>query len=462
MKEVEIILKKQCMLGIMDHIIDVLQKKIDQSRGDLCILRWMQREQFQASVVDGIPQASSKVLLSGVGCRSLINGSWGFASTTDCADIDEIISASERLAAHTPGGLQVVSVPHYTLCSIKEYEYAVHNFFEIASDISKKIDHPQVRSCSVGLLAIVDKKVIVTTDGIQAYTAEPRILGNVLVVVKSHTGMSQYNEVVGGTFSGNILREKLSTAADTAVDTALHRAQAAAPLRKTGPVLLKGDVVGLLIHEAVGHAAEADLAGKRFLHNRKGKTVADPKISIVDDGTITHGFGSIAVDDEGVKSSKTTIIDKGVLRTYLHSRETAHNFDDEVTGNARAWLYSREPAVRMTNTYMEPQNMSFEELLEEVGDGVYIQGSEGGNASKDGSFMIISSVAQKIEQGELTDKFYRGLVVTGNASQVLHAMHGVGDFNTFVLVPSMCGKAGSAFVGQGGPAVACDLRVGGV
>jgi TldD protein len=444
------------------HIIDILEKKVNTSKADMCIIRWMQREQFQASVTDGVPRASSQVLLSGIGCRSLVNGSWGFSSTTDFADIDDVISVSERLAQYNPGEVHVMKVPEYSWYNNEEVEYNTQEFFEIASDVSKEIEHEQVRSCSVGLLAIVDKKVIVTTDGIQVYTVEPRILGNIMVVVKSRNEMSQYNEVVGGSFSVDILKEKFLQAVDTAVHTALCRARAAAPPKGSGAVLLKGDVVGLLTHEAVGHAVEADIAKKGFLCNAKGEKVADSTISIVDNGIMEHGFGSITVDDEGVQSGKTIIIDKGVLITFLHSRETAYAQDAELTGNARAWLYSREPAVRMTNTYMVPQDMSFEELLEEVGNGVYIQGSEGGNADKDGSFMVVSSVAQKIEQGELTDEFYRGVVVSGNASQVLHDMHGVGNEDTFVLVPSMCGKAGSAFVGQGGPAVVCDLVMRGV
>ncbi|MGD2248997.1 MAG: TldD/PmbA family protein [Candidatus Methanofastidiosia archaeon] len=444
------------------HIIDILEKKVNTSKADMCIIRWMQREQFQASVTDGVPRASSQVLLSGIGCRSLINGSWGFSSTTDIADIDTVISVSERLAQYNPGGVHVMKVPEYSWFNNEEVAYNIQEFFEIASDISKEIDNDKVRSCSVGLLAIVDKKVIVTTEGIQVYTVEPRILGNIMVVVKSLTGMSQYNEVVGGSFSVDILKEKLLQAVNTAVHTALCRANAAAPPKGSGPVLLKGDVVGLLTHEAVGHAVEADISQNRFLCDAKGEKVADSVISIVDNGTLEHGFGSITVDDEGVKSGKTIIIDKGVLNTFLHSRETAYTHNAALTGNARAWLYSREPAVRMTNTYIVPQDMSFEELLEEVRDGVYIQGSEGGNADKDGSFMVISSVAQKIEQGELIDEFYRGVVVSGNASKVLHGIHGVGNDTTFVLVPSMCGKAGSAFVGQGGPAVVCDLVVRGV
>lgn len=448
----------------MEDIIGILEKSIQISKADLCILRWMKREQLQATLVDGNPGASSQVILQGVGCRSLMKGSWGFASTTDVLDIPDIISASERFAQFNPGTATVLRVPPHTQTYTDEKVETIDSmdeFFEISKEATSVVmNYPDIASCRIGIMVVIDQRAIVTTEGVCAQTVEPRILGNIVVIAREGNTICQYNEVVGGEYTLDSLA--LSEAAEKAARTALLRLRGKQFSSGRGNVLLGGEVVGLLIHEAVGHAAEADIARSgSFLSGKMNEHVASPSVSVVDDGALRNCFGTINVDDEGIKSRKTLIIENGVLKSFLHSRETSYGVG-EPTGNARAWLYSREPQVRMTNTFLAPGDETFEELLEEVREGFYIQGSEGGNASPDGTFMVIATLAQKIERGELQDEFYKGPVMSGDASTVLQKVKGIGNEDTFVMIPSICGKGGSAFVGQGGPAVIAEVTMGGV
>lgn len=436
---------------------DVLERALSFSEAEVCILRWMKREQLQATLVDGVPGTSSQVVLQGIGCRSYTRGRWGFASTTDGEDLEEIIRTSERIARYKPGNTTVSPIPAYRYYEERREKMNVDEFFEMMRDAYDTVKGEEsIVSCRTGIMAVTDEKVIVTSDGVSVKTVEPRILGTVLVTARSGGKLCQYNEVAGGEYTHKKL--DLCETAQKAIQTARIRLFAKSPPSTGGKVLLGGEVVGLLIHEAVGHAAEADIARRgSFLSQKIGERIASPSVTVVDDGTYEQAFGSIKVDDEGVQSRKTTIIEEGFLKTFLHSRETGVS-----TGNARAWLYSREPQVRMTNTFLSPGEETFEELLEAVRNGLYLTGSEGGNANPDGNFVMIPTLAQRIEKGELTDEVYTGPVISGDALRVLQGVTGVGDEDTFVMVPSICGKGGSAFVGQGGPAVVATLQMEGV
>ena len=123
-------------------------------------------------------------------------------------------------------------------------------------------------------------------------------------------------------------------------------------------VILAPDVVGLLIHEAIGHTVEADfvLAGSAAA-GKIGKRVASELVTLCDSGRSEHQPGAggvVLVDDEGVPAELVKIIENGVLRSYLHNRETAEKFGVAPTGNARAFEYDNEPLIRMRNTYIEP------------------------------------------------------------------------------------------------------------
>jgi TldD protein len=441
----------------MNFMTDTLENYIQKSNADLCILRWMRREQLQATLNDGNPGTSSQVILSGIGCRSLIRGSWGFASTTDIEDLPDIMETSERYAQYKRGTAEVPNVPKYTVKhEVTSYPLEIiDEFFQSAREAHNTIkDIPQVISSRIGVMIVTDQKTIVTTDGVSVETYQPRVLESVTVIVRSNSNMCYYTEVVGGEYTYPH-GDTLSEVAEKAAATALHRLKGKSPPSGLQNVLLGGEVVGLLAHEAVGHAAEADIVKRgSFLTGKKGQCMASPSVSVMDDATLEKGFGTIKVDDEGVPGKKTVIIEKGIVTNFLHNRETAYEY-------ARAWLYSREPLIRMTNTFLESGDATLEELVEDVKEGIYIQGSEGGNVNPDGSFMIIATLAQKIEKGELQNEFYMGPVIVGDALKILENISNVGDKNTFVMVPSICGKGGSAFVGQGGPAITTELVLGG-
>jgi TldD protein len=133
-------------------------------------------------------------------------------------------------------------------------------------------------------------------------------------------------------------------------------------------------VVGVFVHEAFGHLAEADLTlSGSILLNKLGKRIASDVVTFYDDGTIEGAFGSFKYDDEGVPTQKTPLVKEGIVVGLMHNRETARKFDAEPTGNARAENFRFEPIIRMRNTFLEPRDHSFEELVEDVKFGYYLK-----------------------------------------------------------------------------------------
>lgn len=224
-------------------------------------------------------------------------------------------------------------------------------------------------------------------------------------------------------------------------------------------------MTGMLAHEALGHACEADivLAGASVLEGMQGKRVATEAVTLVDDPTIANTFGYFAYDWEGVKSTRHTLIDKGVLSGLMHSLETSSRMGVPADGAGRAESYSTPPIVRMSNTFIAAGDVKKNELIEEVRDGMLIVGAQYGYVDPaKGQFMFKCDEAYRIVRGEIGQR-YRDAILSG---LVLEALHGVTDVaDDFVLTdPGYCGKSGQdARTTDGGPHIRVEnMLVGGL
>jgi TldD protein len=224
-------------------------------------------------------------------------------------------------------------------------------------------------------------------------------------------------------------------------------------------VVIGPKMAGTLAHEAVGHACEADsiLTGESCLRGKLGEKIATEYVTICDNPTIEGAFGFYPYDDEGVKARKNILVENGVLKQYMHSRETAHKMKTNSTGNARAQGIDASPIVRMSNTYFEPCDFEFDELIE-LKKGIYIEGLRGGAVDiSTGNYQFGAEQGFLIENGELT-KPLRDIVVFGNVLETLKNIDGV-DKNFKGFHPGICGKGlQSCRVADGGP----NIRIRGV
>lgn len=208
------------------------------------------------------------------------------------------------------------------------------------------------------------------------------------------------------------------------------------------PVLLAAKAGGTFVHEAIGHGLEADLILKNVsvFANRLGKKIAHADISVLDDPTLPHAFGSYSCDDEGHPTQPTTLIENGRLKSYLHSRLTAREMNAQPTGNGRRESYRHPPIVRMSNTYISPGRRDPAALLNDVQNGILVEQMGGGEVDTlTGHFVFEVNKAYRIRRGKKQERI-RAATLAGNCLDVLRQDVQVGSDLGFGI--GTCGKDG--------------------
>jgi len=454
-------------------VLDLLERCIKESSADYVEMRHHQREGFSVLVKDGKVEELNSGVSSGVCARTLIKGSWGFSSTTSLEhkDVIKLLRDAESLAkASKPKKRRLVKLAE-TKSYVDKYETKLKRdpknedlsqLLELVLEADKQVREysESIVSNSIRLSVVDDELAFVNSEGAKITQRIVRCFGNVFVVAKSNGKLASAYESIGAqagleVFDETPILEAALKAAERAVRIAPRRVVPGGYYQ----VVLENRIVGLLAHEAVGHCAEADLVyGGSFLANKVGRRVASEIITLVDDGVLPSGFGTMKYDDEGTPTQKTVLIENGVVKGFMHSRETAYQFGVEPTGNARAWSFEYDPIIRMRNTYIEPGDYTFEELIESIKDGYLLLGGGSGQADFNGEFMFGTQEAVKIKNGELNES-YRGATISGNAFEVLKKVEGVGK--DFDLRVGLCGKEQVNYVGIGGPSIRTELLVGG-
>ncbi len=230
-------------------------------------------------------------------------------------------------------------------------------------------------------------------------------------------------------------------------------------------------LTGVLAHESFGHLTEGDAIVTKHsaIHDRIGETLGSEYVSMVDEGIMEVSDNVcpfyLPYDDEGIKTQRAELLDKGVLKGYLNSRATSSLSNGELTGNARAINYTFAPIPRMKNTYVQPGDLTEEEALEQLGTGIYAIGTTGGQVTPgEGTFMFKAVRGYWVENGE---KKYpiKDVTLTGGILNLLKNISGMTkDFELKSGYFGGCGKKGQfpLPVGMGGPKVLFDgVRFGG-
>ena len=228
-------------------------------------------------------------------------------------------------------------------------------------------------------------------------------------------------------------------------------------------VVLSSEAGGTMIHEAIGHGLEADLAqqGLSVYSKKIGEKVASPLITVVDDPTLPQKRGSYLFDDEGVPSRRTLLVEEGILKSYLYDQLTALKDGVESTGNGRRESYQHKPIPRMSNTMILPGKMKPEEIIRSVEKGLLVKKMGGGQVNTvNGDFVFEVSEGYLIEKGSVSEPV-RGAILIGNGPQVLKEIDRVGDDLGFGI--GTCGKDGQGVpVGDAQPTLRIpELVVGG-
>jgi TldD protein len=259
--------------------------------------------------------------------------------------------------------------------------------------------------------------------------------------------------------------EVLADYARRAVDMALTNLDARPAPAGVMTVVLGPGWPGILLHEAVGHGLEGDFnrKGSSVFSGRVGERVASPGVTVIDDGTLPDRRGSLSIDDEGNPTSRTVLIEDGILRGYIQDSLNARLMKVAPTGNGRRESFAHLPMPRMTNTYMLGGNHAHEEIIRSVKKGIYASNFGGGQVDiTSGKFVFSMAEAWQIEDGRLTAPV-KGATLIGNGPDALTRVTMIGNDMALDSGIGTCGKDGQSVpVGVGQPTLRIEgLTVGG-
>lgn len=266
---------------------------------------------------------------------------------------------------------------------------------------------------------------------------------------------------MGAEMLSDAIIEELAAQAVERID---ERFDARRPKGGKMPVVMGAGASGILLHEAMGHAFEADFnrKGQSIFSDKMGQRICPEGINIIDDGTITANRGAVNFDDEGVPGQKTYMVEDGVLTSYLHDRISAKFYGVTATGNGRRESFRYNPIPRMRATYMESGNATKEGIISSVKKGIYVdQFSNGQVKIGEGDFTFFVKSGYLIENGRLTAPV-KDINIIGNGPQALADIVAVADDLALDNGTWTCGKEQSAPVCCGIPTVLVNnLTVGG-
>ena len=419
-------------------------------------------------------EAAKQGIENGVALRVLVNGAWGFASvgSFESGILEGAISDACRMAKLASTGLKmpiklalakvvndrVVSRPKKNPSDI-----SVEDKIKTAMAVTKTglgFDD-RVKSCTMDYLDLTGTSFFVNSDGTSIEQDKLYVWGRLTASAVSGGVFTFSREEIGSTAGYELFDEQIpEKLGEKVAKRAVDQLNAKSPKGGKFPVVLGPNVVGVFVHEAFGHLAEADLAlSGGVLAGNFGKKIGSDLVTFYDDGTIEGSFGAFRYDDEGVASNKTLLIKDGVVAGLMHNRETAQKFNAEPTGNARAEDFRVEPIIRMRCTYMAPRDQTFEELVEKVKSGYYFKSFRGGQANLDGTFQVGIQEGFEIVNGEVGPPV-RDASISGNTLETLHKVDAVGK--DFLIDPGRCGKGQTAFICDGGPHIRLsEVVVGG-
>ena len=429
---------------------------------------------------DGIVKEGSFNLDQGVGVRAQSGEKTGFAySNMISADaLRQAAQAARSIArAGQSGRVQAFSSPLLTPL------YAPNNPLDVLDraekvELLKRIDvatralDPRIKQVSVSLAGVWDRVLVAAVDGSLGADIRPLVRFNVSVIVEQNGRRERGGHGGGGRTDYRYFlerdergEERAMGYAREALRQALVNLEAIAAPAGSMPVVMGAGWSGVLLHEAVGHGLEGDFnrKGSSAYSGRIGERVASSLCTIVDDGTLAGRRGSLSMDDEGIGTQCTTLIENGVLKGYIQDKLNARLMGVAPTGNGRRESYAHLPMPRMTNTYMLAGQSDPEEIIRSVKKGIYCANLGGGQVDiTSGKFVFSTSEAYLIEDGKITAPV-KGATLIGNGPEAMSRVSMVGNDLALDSGVGTCGKDGQSVpVGVGQPTLKIDaITVGG-
>ena len=424
---------------------------------------------------DGAVNRASSNIDFGMGVRVLAGDQTGYAYVENIS-LDEMLKAA-RTAARIANGAAGKGPAKLT------EELIVNNFYGVQTpwdEIAVKEKTPYLQKLNDQIFAL-DKRVhkvmaslgdttshilFCNSEGQMYYDYRPMVtLGAVCIMEDNGKIENSYAARAFRMGAEFLTDEIIAEVAKEAVEKTSILFQAVKPKGGEMPVVMGAGGSGILLHEAIGHAFEADFNRKNtsIFSDLLNKKVCNEHINVVDDGTIPFNRGSVNIDDEGVEGQKTYIVKEGVLTSYLHDRISAKHYGIPSTGNGRRESFRQMPIPRMRATYMEAGNVTEEDMISTVKKGIYASSFTNGQVQIGaGDFTFFVKDGYLIENGKLTQPI-KDINIIGNGPKALADITMVGNNYKMDNGTWTCGKDGqSCPVTCGMPsALVSKLTVGG-
>ena len=410
----------------------------------------------------------------GFGLRAVCGESTGYAHASELSEAALKRSGAAVQAVKSGRGGATADGPARTNAKLYPDENPLGDMpFEAKTKLLEEINDyarskdSRVRQVSCSLSGSWEAIEIIRPGGEIIRDFRPLVRLNVAVTAGEGDRQESGSYGAGGRegYARFIAADAWQAQVDEALRQALVNLQAESAPAGEMEVVLGSGWTGVLLHEAVGHGLEGDFNRKKTsaFAGRLGERVAAPGVTVVDDGTLSGRRGSLTVDDEGTPTSRTVLIEDGILKGYLQDRLNARLMGMKATGNGRRESFAHQPMPRMTNTFMMAGDHDPEEILKTVKDGIYAVNFSGGQVDiTSGKFVFNCTEAYRVKNGKVGAPIKNAALI-GDGPSVLTKVSMIG--NDFALDPGVgvCGKAGQGVpVGVGQPTIKIDaLTVGG-
>ncbi|MBL6735396.1 MAG: metalloprotease TldD [Shewanellaceae bacterium] len=438
----------------------------------------MHHESFMME--DGLLKSGHFNIDQGVGVRAIAGEKTGFAYADDisAAAITRSVQAASSIA--NAGKAQSVCV--FKRTPVLPYYAAVNPMsscskaeqIQLLQHLDQAIRQADTRvvQVTVSLSSSYERMLVCASDGTFAADIRPLTRINCSVVLKEGDRKERGNAGGGGRHG---IDEFLQLNADGEkmalcfAHEAIRQAQVAleaqpAPAGEM-PVVLGSGWPGVLLHEAVGHGLEGDFnrRGSSAFSGKIGERVAAKGVTVIDDGTVKDRRGSLTVDDEGIPTQRTVLIEDGILKGYMQDKLNARLMGVPSTGNGRRESYAHLPMPRMTNTFMLAGQDDPEEIIASIDKGLYAPNFGGGQVDiTSGRFVFSASEAYWVEGGKIKYPV-KGATLIGNGPESMSQISMIGNDLALDQGVGVCGKDGQSVpVGVGQPTLKLDkIIVGG-
>lgn len=434
----------------------------------------------RVTMLAGNMVANSQSEVGGVSARVYKGGTFGYSSSAEYSEesVKRVLTAATDNARfmdkHVSLGnppLPAVQKgrigldPETTINAGVSQNILIDYVSKLDSIITKKYKNLSARTVVADFLGM--EKLLVVSDGTDSHWYQPRSTVYVFMTTETTDGvplelfesfceLGQFDKLFP---DPNLLTDKL----DELYEHLMKKREGVYAKAGLHKCIMHPDLAGMLAHEAVGHTVEADLVlGGSVAAENLNREVASELITMVD---IAHTYDGkpaplpVYVDDEGTPAEDAVLIENGILKGYMHSRETARQLNMKPQGNARGFTFSDEPLIRMRNTAILPGKSKLDDMIASIDDGYYLVKTGNGQADMTGEFMFSVGLGYEIKNGKLGSAI-RETTISGVAFEMLKTVDMISDDMVWTA-SGFCGKKQPMTVGMGGPAIRCDINIGG-